>query len=74
MARAANKSDALATSLRALRARTGLKSSEVARQVGMDVTTLSRLENGRQKPSTEYAVRLAAFYGVTVDELLGRPA
>lgn len=70
MARAANKAAAFATRLRELRAQRGLQSGEVARALGMNATTLSRLEHGRQNPSIDTAHRLAEFYGVTLDTLL----
>lgn len=70
MTRPASKHDHLAVKLRQLRAVSGMKSSEVAQRVGIDPTTLSRLENGRTRPNIENAQRLAAFYGVPLQSLL----
>lgn len=65
-----SKQAPLAVKLRQLRATRGLKSSEVAQHVGIDPTTLSRLEHGRSRPSIDNAQRLAAFYEIPLDELL----
>lgn len=70
MTRQANRAAPLAVKLRELRAGTGLKSGEVAQTVGIDATTLSRLEHGRSLPGIENAQRLAEFYGVSLDHLL----
>ena len=60
----------MAVRLRTLRAARGLQASEVAENIGIDPTTLSRLENGRSRPSTENAQKLAGFYGLSLDALL----
>ncbi len=70
MTRQANRTAPLAVRLRELRAGTGLKSGQVAQHVGIDATTLSRLEHGRSLPSIENAQRLAEFYQVSLDSLL----
>jgi transcriptional regulator with XRE-family HTH domain len=70
MMRQASKHAPLAVRLRQLRAGRGMKSAEVAEGVGIDPTTLSRLEHGRSRPSIDSAQRLADFYGVSLDTLL----
>lgn len=44
---------------------------EVARQVGIDQRTLSNYETGKTLPDSFAIVRLAEFFGVTCDYLLG---
>lgn len=70
MTRQGAKSDPVAVRLRTLRAGLGLQSGEVAERLGIDPTTLSRLENGRTRPSIENAQKLAGFYGLSLDALL----
>ena len=41
--------------------------------IGIDANTIARYEQGRIKPSLESARKLAAFFSVSVDELLNGP-
>ena len=59
--------------LRALRAGRGDTLSEVAAATGISVSTLSRLEAGRRRPTLELLLPLARRYGVPLDELVGAP-
>ncbi|MFD1431185.1 helix-turn-helix domain-containing protein [Lacticaseibacillus yichunensis] len=54
-----------------LREERQLSQSEVARRVGMDNSSLSRIESGSRKVSAEELGKFAALYGVTTDYLLG---
>lgn len=64
--------------LRAARARDGRSLGEVCRATGLAPSTLSRMENGRRKPTLEALLLLAREYRVPLDELAGtapaRPA
>ena len=42
---------------------------EAAERVGTDAGNLSRIERGQQDPSLSLARKLAALYGVSLDEL-----
>ncbi|MFB8237519.1 helix-turn-helix domain-containing protein [Kitasatospora purpeofusca] len=57
--------------LRSLRERRGLLLTEVSRLSGIDLSTLSRIENGRRRPSLEALLRLASAYGTSLDDLVG---
>lgn len=46
--------------------------SVVANAIGVDRTTYSKYETGDSEPDFENVKKLADFYGVTVDYLLGR--
>lgn len=46
--------------------------SVVAKAIGVDRTTYSKYETGDSEPDFENVKKLADFYGVTVDYLLGR--
>ena len=53
-----------------LRKAAGLSQSQAARLLGLSDKAVSKWENGRAKPSTENLRKLAALYGVPVEELL----
>jgi transcriptional regulator with XRE-family HTH domain len=55
-----------------LRRRLGLTQAELARQAGIDVMTISRIERGPKKRlEVEPLARLAKVLGTTTDYLLG---
>ena len=55
-----------------LRRRAGLIQAELARQAGIDVMTISRVERGTKKRlEVEPLARLAKALGTTTDHLLG---
>ena len=56
--------------LRDLRRGTGLGLKRVAPRVGVTHSHLSKVENGVKQPSVDLVIRLSAFYGSDVDELL----
>lgn len=64
--------DTLATNLRVQRARTNVRQQDVAEVTGIDQAALSQYENGTRVPSIETVVRLADYYGVSLDSLAGR--
>jgi transcriptional regulator with XRE-family HTH domain len=59
--------------LRALRRQRETTLADVAAQTGISVSTLSRLEGGRRRPTLELLLPLAQAYGVQIDELIGAP-
>lgn len=59
--------------LRALRQRRDLTLTELSRQTGISVSTLSRLESGGRRPTLELLLPLAKAHGVPLDELVGAP-
>lgn len=58
--------------IRDLREDTDKKQQEVAGYLGCDQSLYSKYERGERVFPLEYADRLADFYGVSVDYLLGR--
>lgn len=54
-----------------LRRKMGKTQKEVAKDTGISAVSLSAYENGRKEPLLSYAVRLASYYGVTLDSLCG---
>jgi DNA-binding XRE family transcriptional regulator len=57
------------TPLRLMRESVGKTIVEVGRSVGVDPGNLSRIENGKQKASTELAEKLAKFFKGSITEL-----
>lgn len=59
--------------LRTLRQFRAVTLAELAEATGISTSTLSRLENGRLRPTLEQLLPLARTHGVTLDELVGAP-
>lgn len=58
--------------IRDLREDRDLKQDELARAVGIDQRTISNYETGKTKPDSEALIKLADFFGVSIDFLVGR--
>ena len=57
--------------LQELRERKGVSMTEIARLLGMKYTTYVGYEKGQREPNSDVLVKIADFYGTTVDYLLG---
>lgn len=55
-----------------LRKINGLRQIDFAKTLGISQSTLSTWESGRYEPDAESLVRIAAYFGVSVDYILGR--
>ncbi|MEU3349789.1 helix-turn-helix transcriptional regulator [Streptomyces sp. NPDC006700] len=62
---------AMSPRLRAAREQRGATLTEVSRATGISLSTLSRIETGRRKPTLEVLLRLAKAYDISLDELAG---
>ena len=49
-----------------------LSQSELARKTGVSLQKISYYESGKHSPPIEDCIKLADFYGITLDELVGR--
>lgn len=58
--------------IRDLREDRDLKQDDLAREVGIDQRTISNYETGKTKPDSEALIKLADFFGVSIDFLVGR--
>lgn len=58
--------------LKELRLKHGYYQKEVCEKLDIAQNTLSGYENGTRKPKQEILIKLAEFYGVTTDYLLGQ--
>ncbi len=59
--------------LRTLRIAKGVTQNEVANLLGIDRTTYTKYETGDSNPDYGIICKLADYFNVTVDYLLGRP-
>ncbi|ABP67793.1 transcriptional regulator, XRE family [Caldicellulosiruptor saccharolyticus DSM 8903] len=62
----------LGLQIRVLREWAGLKQTELAKKLHISQTTLARYENGELRPPIETLLRIADFFDVSIDALLGR--
>ena len=58
--------------IRELREDMDLRQIDVARATGIDQKTLSNYETGKTNPDSSALIRLADFFGVSIDYLVGR--
>ena len=63
---------AIGKRMKELRSEKGLKQKEVAEDLGLSPKAFAHYEAGRRKPNYELLGKVADFYGVTTDYLLGR--
>lgn len=59
----------MATALKVARIKADKRQEDIARCVGIDITTLSRIETGRMRPSLTTLQKLARVLSVSLDEL-----
>lgn len=65
------ESSAFSKRLRELRAAKGLTQTKLARQLGVGTATVAMWETAQRKPPADMLLQLAAYFGVTLDYLLG---
>ncbi len=58
--------------LRIQRELAGLNQVELAHRIGISQQNISRWERDEVLPNIDFCVKLADFYNITVDELIGR--
>ncbi len=58
--------------IRALRENAGLRQIDVANATGIDQKTLSNYETGKTNPDSYSLIKLADFFDVSIDYLVGR--
>lgn len=59
--------------LKLLRKRKGLKQCEVAKALGVGITTYNAWENNVNKPRDEMKVKIAEYYGLSVGYIFFKP-
>lgn len=58
--------------IKELRTKANLTQTQLADELHVAQSTLALWENGNRQPSHEILIKLADYFGVSVDELLGR--
>jgi len=66
--------DSIGPRLRSLRRDRGLTLEAVAADTGITVSTLSRLESGKRRPTLDLLIPLARAHRVALDQLVAAPA
>lgn len=66
--------DSVGPRLRALRRDRGLTLEELAEATGISVSTLSRVESGKRRPTLDLLIPLARAHRVALDQLVAAPA
>ena len=64
--------DDMQNRLKMLRKSRGYTQVSLQMQTGIEQALLSKFENGERVPPTETLMRLAEFYNVSIDYILGR--
>ena len=59
--------------IRELRQKMNLSQNEMAKKLGIPHTTLFNYEASKSEPNIETLIKLADFFNITIDELVGRP-
>ena len=60
-----------AARLKELRGEMGIGQNRLAKELGLSNASISYWETGKQEPCASTLVKLASFFGVTIDYLLG---
>lgn len=58
--------------LRIQREAAGISQNELSRKIGTSHQNISRWERGEVLPNLDYCIKLADFYGISLDDLIGR--
>lgn len=61
--------DVLDNSIRVFRAKEGISQAQLAEGIGVSRKTISTIEVGRFIPSTVISLKIARFFGVSVEEV-----
>jgi len=65
--------DLVGPRLKRVRSQRGVTLHDLSERTGISKSTLSRLENGRRRPSLELLLPLAQAYRIPLDDLVGAP-
>ncbi len=60
----------LANNIKRLREEKGILQKEIATEVGLGISHYSKIENGQREASVELIDKLAAFYGISIDQVV----
>ena len=58
--------------IRELREDRDLRQSDLAKETGIDQRTISNYETGKSNPDSYALIKLADYFGVSIDYLVGR--
>ena len=58
--------------LKEFREKSGLNKLQLSQEIGTSHQNVCRWENNECSPSIDFCIKLADFYGISLDELVGR--
>ena len=58
--------------LKSIRLTRGLEQRQVAESIGVTASTYSRYESGEREPDIPTLIRIADYFGLSLDEVVGR--
>lgn len=58
--------------IRSHRENLGISQLELSKRIGTSHQNVNRWENGKALPNIDFCVRLADFFGISLDDLIGR--
>ena len=58
--------------IKKLRTKMGISQLDLAKKLGVPPSTLFNYETGRAEPNISMLIKLADFYNVSIDEIVGR--
>lgn len=67
-----NAAYSIGENMKKARKNNGVKQKELSKKTGIPVISLSRYENDKVTPTIWNLITIADFYGITIDELIGR--
>ena len=60
------------TEIKTHREKLGISKLELSKKIGTSHQNIGRWESGKTIPNIDFCVKLADFFGISLDELIGR--
>ena len=67
-----NKMKNYGAEIKSHREKLGVSQLELSKRIGVSHQNINRWESGKAVPNIVFCVKLADFFGITLDELIGR--
>lgn len=67
-----NKTKNYGVEIKSHRETLGLSQHELSKRIGTSHQNINRWESGKTLPNIDFCVKLADFFGISLDELVGR--
>lgn len=67
-----NKTKKYGDEIKSHREHLGISQLELSKRIGISHQNINRWESGKTLPNIDFCVKLADFFGISLDELVGR--